>query len=176
MIDNGLRQSILEWIAYRFEPAKYLNIDFNTFDVLDPENHKELNKRFDKWKQAWVSEGELSGKKKPFIKQLSYRFGTMSDANIPEILNADDAFSNIESQSKENLVGLRRRVVELQQEWFQEGELKGQREFFIMQLEHLYGPLANIYQDKIQNATFALLERWSAQLLDAVSIEDVFQN
>lgn len=60
-------------------------------------------------------------------------------------------------------------------EWLAKGYVQGQRDLFMQQLEHRFaaGVTADV-RALIANASPELIERWSAKLLDADALADVF--
>jgi hypothetical protein len=56
------------------------------------------------------------------------------------------------------------------------GEIKGQRIALVLQLKKRFGELPKTAEAKIKKATLAELEQWILNVLDAKTIEDVFQD
>jgi hypothetical protein len=55
------------------------------------------------------------------------------------------------------------------------GEIKGQRIALVNLLKKRFGKLSNTDEAKIKKATSAELEQWILNVLDAKTIDDVFQ-
>jgi hypothetical protein len=59
---------------------------------------------------------------------------------------------------------------------FSEGEIKRQRTVLIHLLKKRFGKLSNSVQSEINKATLIQLEQWTLNILDAKSIDEVFQD
>ena len=62
------------------------------------------------------------------------------------------------------------------QKGIQKGIQKGKAEILIAQLNIKFGPISETVQAKCYDASEALLEQWSANILTAKTIGDVFGN
>ncbi|WP_140048519.1 DUF4351 domain-containing protein [Thioflexithrix psekupsensis] len=56
------------------------------------------------------------------------------------------------------------------------GQTNGERGIFMRLLKKRFGKLPYSVESKIENATSAQLEQWALNILDAKTMEDVFQN
>ena len=67
-------------------------------------------------------------------------------------------------------------VQEWTKEWREEGEQKGEARMLSRQLQRRFGDTPAWARDKIAKADLPALEEWSLQILDAQSLEDVFES
>ncbi|OUD13560.1 DUF4351 domain-containing protein [Thioflexithrix psekupsensis] len=62
------------------------------------------------------------------------------------------------------------------QDIYHMGMTEGERDIFMRQLKKRFGKLSYSVESKIENATSAQLEQWVLNILDAKTLEDVFQD
>ena len=61
-------------------------------------------------------------------------------------------------------------------EWLQQGRQQGEGAILLRQLQRRFGDIPSDTRDKITKADLSTLEEWSLQVLDAQSLEDVFED
>ncbi len=70
---------------------------------------------------------------------------------------------------------LAERVVEWTKEWEEKGMHKGETTLLKRQLIHRFGSLPNWAEESLTQASTDQLERWAEKILDATTLEEVFE-
>ncbi|MDN5843775.1 MAG: DUF4351 domain-containing protein, partial [Alcaligenaceae bacterium] len=71
-------------------------------------------------------------------------------------------------------VGIRKGEIKGRIEGKLEGKLEGEADLVLRLLARKFGPVPTATRQRVQTATFAQLETWSLNILDAGTLEDVF--
>ena len=73
------------------------------------------------------------------------------------------------------MAGLRERLLnEGKQQGLEQGQANGERTLLIRLLQHRFGELDEVTHQRLEAATMADLERWTDNVLEARSLDEVF--
>lgn len=123
-----------------------------------------------------IKDADIEGDLALLINSISSKLG-LADEEIPETRNF-----------KEVQMSLLERAERWTQEWFAEGEKAGEKrgekrgrrlgmaEILKDQANSRFGELPTWAVERIDRADIETLHRWSRRLLDAKTVEDIFDN
>jgi predicted transposase YdaD len=85
-------------------------------------------------------------------------------------------FRKLSNEEVINMLNLNLMDTQAGQDIYHMGMTKGERDIFIRLFKKRFGELPYSVESKIENATSAQLEQWALNILDAKTLEDVFQD